>query len=82
PIAMSHAGRVFPPWLLTASIGWIAGTSTVAMGAAAVPFATGAIAARARIKSLEPVVVTMLAVMLVVWTAVPQGDEFSAEWVR
>ncbi|KAJ7194833.1 MFS general substrate transporter [Mycena pura] len=68
PIAMNHAGRVFPPWLLTGSIGWIAGTAT--MGAAAVPFATGAIAARVGIKSLEPVVVTMLAVMLVLWTVV------------
>jgi ABC-type phosphate transport system auxiliary subunit len=28
PIVMNHAGRVFPRWLLTGSIGWIAGIVT------------------------------------------------------
>ncbi|KAJ7921499.1 major facilitator superfamily domain-containing protein [Mycena leptocephala] len=69
PIAMNHAGRVFPPWLLTGSIGWIAAIATA--GAAVVPFITGAIASKTGIKSLEPVVVAMLAVMLVLWTVVP-----------
>jgi hypothetical protein len=30
PIAMNHAGRVLPRWLLTGSIGWIAGFGQVA----------------------------------------------------
>ncbi|KAJ6593097.1 major facilitator superfamily domain-containing protein [Mycena capillaripes] len=72
PIAMNHAGRVFPRWLLTGSIGWIAAIATA--GAAVVPFITGAIASKTGIKSLEPVVVGMLAVMLVLWTLVP-GNE-------
>jgi hypothetical protein len=55
PIAMNHAGRVFPPWLLTGSIGWIAAIATA--GAAVVPFITGAIASKTGIKSLEPVYV-------------------------
>ena len=29
PIVMNHAGRVLPRWLLTASIGWIAGFGQV-----------------------------------------------------
>ncbi|KAJ7478671.1 major facilitator superfamily domain-containing protein [Mycena galericulata] len=69
PIAMNHAGRVFPPWLLTGSIGWMAGIATV--GAAVVPFVTGAISSKTGIKSLEPVLVAMLAAMLVLWTVVP-----------
>ncbi|KAJ7646022.1 major facilitator superfamily domain-containing protein [Mycena polygramma] len=69
PIAMNHAGRVFPRWLLTGAIGWIAGFATV--GAAVAPFVTGAIASRTGIKSLEPVVVAMLASMLALWTLVP-----------
>ncbi|KAF7362536.1 MFS domain-containing protein [Mycena venus] len=69
PIAMNHAGRVFPRWLLTGSIGWIAAIATG--GAAVVPFVTGAIASKTGIKSLEPVVVAMLAAMLVLWTMVP-----------
>ncbi|KAJ6483841.1 major facilitator superfamily domain-containing protein [Mycena vitilis] len=69
PIAMNHAGRVFPRWLLTGAIGWIAGFATV--GAAVAPFVTGAIASRTGIKSLEPVVVAMLTAMLALWTLVP-----------
>ncbi|KAF7341376.1 MFS domain-containing protein [Mycena venus] len=53
PIMMNHAGRVFPRWLLTGSIGWIAGIAT--RGAAIVQFVTRAIASKTGIKSLEPV---------------------------
>ncbi|KAJ7719020.1 MFS general substrate transporter [Mycena maculata] len=66
PIAMNHAGRVFPPWLVTGSIGWIAGIAT-----AIIPFVTGAIASKTGIENLEPVVVAMLAMMLVLWKVVP-----------
>ena len=53
PIAMNHAGRVFPRWLINGAIGWIAAVATA--GAAVVPFITGAIASKTGIKSLEPV---------------------------
>ncbi|KAJ7310896.1 major facilitator superfamily domain-containing protein [Mycena albidolilacea] len=69
PIVMNHAGRVFPRWLLTGSIGWTAGIVTG--GAAIVPCVTGAVASKTGIKSLEPVVVAMTAAMLVLWTVVP-----------
>ncbi|KAJ7252372.1 MFS general substrate transporter [Mycena haematopus] len=72
PIAMNHAGRVFPPWLLAGAIGWIAGVATI--GAAVIPFVTGAIASKTGLKSLEPVVVTMLGAMLVLWALVPAHE--------
>lgn len=55
PIVMNHAGRVLPPWLLTGSIGWIAGFGQA--GSAVLPFMTGALASRVGIKSLQPLYV-------------------------
>lgn len=52
PIAMNQAGRVLPKWLLTGSIGWIAGFGQA--GSAAIPFITGAISSKHGIKSLQP----------------------------
>nr|GAT50236.1 MFS general substrate transporter [Mycena chlorophos] len=74
PIAMNHAGRVFPPHLIMGIIGWTTGIATG--GAAAIPFATGAIAGAGGkgIKTLEPVVVAMLVVMLA------RFDAFSCDW--
>jgi fucose permease len=53
PIAMNHAGRVLPRWLLTGSIGWIAGFGQA--GSAVLPFITGALASNFGIKTLQPV---------------------------
>ncbi|KAJ8694718.1 hypothetical protein PTI98_007369 [Pleurotus ostreatus] len=52
PIAMNHAGRIIPRWLLAGSIGWIAGFGTA--GAAVVPFMTGALSSKYGIQSLQP----------------------------
>ena len=52
PIVMNHAGTVFPPELISGSIGWI--TSFGAAGGAAFPFITGAIASGTSIGSLQP----------------------------
>ncbi|KAF7320610.1 hypothetical protein HMN09_00145600 [Mycena chlorophos] len=65
PIAMGHAARTFHPALLTGSISWVSGVATA--GSAVLPFITGAIAGKAGIRSLEPVVVGMLTGMLVLW---------------
>ena len=51
-IAMNQAGRVLPQWLLTGSIGWIAGFGQA--GSAATPFITGVISSKRGISSLEP----------------------------
>lgn len=53
PLVMRHATKIIPPYLLTGSIGWIAGFGQA--GAAFVPFVTGAIASKWGIKSLQPV---------------------------
>ena len=53
PVAMNHAGRVLPQWLLTGALGWIAGGGQA--GSALIPFITGAIAQKAGIGALQPV---------------------------
>ncbi|KIJ59386.1 hypothetical protein HYDPIDRAFT_100851 [Hydnomerulius pinastri MD-312] len=71
PIAMNHAGRVLPRWLLTGSIGWIAGFGQA--GSALLPFMTGAIASKAGISALQPLLVAMMAFMTFLWALVPKG---------
>jgi len=69
PITMNHAGRVLPAWLLTGSIGWIAGFGQA--GSALLPFMTGAIASKTGISSLQPLLVAMMVFMMVLWALVP-----------
>ncbi|KAK1225385.1 hypothetical protein PQX77_011675 [Marasmius sp. AFHP31] len=52
PIGLNHARRILPRWMLTGSIGWICGFGQT--GAAIVPFATGALAGKFGIGSLQP----------------------------
>lgn len=54
-VTMNHTGRVLPRWLLTGSIGWIAGFGQA--GSALFPFMTGALASKFGIKSLQPLYV-------------------------
>ncbi|KAJ7247822.1 major facilitator superfamily domain-containing protein [Mycena rebaudengoi] len=70
PIALNRAAKVFPPWLLTGSISWMAAMATV--GGATVPFITGAISSKAGVKSLEPVILSMMVVTLFLWALVPK----------
>ncbi|EIW78183.1 MFS general substrate transporter [Coniophora puteana RWD-64-598 SS2] len=92
PIAMNHAGRVLPRWLLTGvislcsmrvivrsiaynlpgSIGWIAGVGQA--GSALLPFMAGAIASKAGIATLQPVLVGFMAVMAGFWLLVPASS--------
>lgn len=71
PIAMNHAGRVLPRWLLTGSIGWIAGCGQA--GSALLPFMTGAIASKSGIAILQPLLVSMMAFMMSIWILVPSS---------
>ncbi|EJF59568.1 MFS general substrate transporter [Dichomitus squalens] len=71
PIVMNHAGRVLPPRLLTGSIGWIAGFGQT--GSAFLPFLTGALAQKAGIKSLQPLLVSMMSFMVFLWALVPNS---------
>ncbi|KAL4071424.1 major facilitator superfamily domain-containing protein [Scleroderma yunnanense] len=77
PIAMNHAGRILPRWLLTGSIGWIAGCGQA--GSALLPFMTGAIASKSGIGALQPFhgcrLVSMMAFMTFIWAIVPNSAQ-------
>ncbi|KAG2156825.1 MFS general substrate transporter [Suillus bovinus] len=70
PIAMNHTVRILPEWLVTGSIGWIAGFGQA--GSALLPFLTGVIAAKTGIQSLQPFLVAMMVFMTVLWALVPR----------
>ncbi|PIL33534.1 MFS general substrate transporter [Ganoderma sinense ZZ0214-1] len=69
PLVMNHARHVLPPWLLTGCIGWIAGFGQA--GSAFLPFVTGALASKVGIEVLQPLVVSMMGLMVGVWALVP-----------
>ncbi|KAJ3549069.1 hypothetical protein NMY22_g1015 [Coprinellus aureogranulatus] len=69
PIAMNRASRILPPWILTGAIGWIGAFGQA--GSAIVPFMTGAIAEEYSIKSLHPLMVSMMAFMIVLFAVTP-----------
>ncbi|KAE9403958.1 MFS general substrate transporter [Gymnopus androsaceus JB14] len=69
PLTMNHTGRVLPRWLLTGSIGWIAGFGQA--GSALFPFLTGALASKFGIKTLQPLLVSMMVFMTILWAIVP-----------
>ena len=52
PILMNHTSKILPRWLLTGSIGYIAGVGQA--GSAVLPFITGILASRFGISSLQP----------------------------
>ncbi|KAK0482205.1 MFS general substrate transporter [Armillaria novae-zelandiae] len=73
PIVMNHSSRILPPWLLTGSIGWIAGFGQA--GSALFPFISGALANSVGISSLQPCeLVAMMGFMIVLWVLVPSGQ--------
>jgi len=69
PIIMNHAGRIVPRWLLSGSIGWIAGFGQA--GSAILPFITGAIASKTGIKALQPFLISMMTLFPILWALVP-----------
>ncbi|KAI0278077.1 MFS general substrate transporter [Russula aff. rugulosa BPL654] len=73
PIVMNESGRILPRWLLTGCIGWIAGLGQT--GSAALPFLTGAIAGKTGIKSLQPLLVSMMGLLIGLWAWVPKGHQ-------
>ena len=52
PIFMNQTTAILPRWLLTGSIGYIAGVGQA--GSAVLPFITGILASRFGISSLQP----------------------------
>lgn len=75
PLAMNHTSRILPGHILTSSIGWIAGFGQA--GSALIPFMTGAISQKHGIKSLHPLLVAMMALMVALWWAIPNAPSKS-----
>lgn len=62
PLVMSHTSKVLPKWLVTGSIGWIAGFGQA--GSAVIPFITGVVASKYSINALQPLCVFSASVFL------------------
>ncbi|KAH8104025.1 MFS general substrate transporter [Cristinia sonorae] len=71
PILMNYCTEVLPRWLLTGSVGWIAGVGQA--GSAVLPFVTGLLASKFGIESLQPLMVSMMSTMIVIWAFVPKA---------
>ncbi|KAI0754427.1 major facilitator superfamily domain-containing protein [Daedaleopsis nitida] len=69
PMVINYAGHVFPTRLLGGSIGWIAGFGQA--GSAILPFIAGTLASKTGIKSLQPLLVSMMSFMVFLWALVP-----------
>ncbi|KAJ6595848.1 MFS general substrate transporter [Mycena vulgaris] len=69
PIVMNRTSRVVPRWLLSGSIGWIAGFGQA--GSAILPFITGSIASKTGIRALQPLLISLMAVFPILWALVP-----------
>ncbi|KAJ7874420.1 MFS general substrate transporter, partial [Mycena leptocephala] len=69
PLALNRAAKLFPPWLLTVTMSWMAAMATV--GGATVPFIAGTISSKAGIKSVQPVILSGMVTRLFLWMLVP-----------
>ncbi|KIM81491.1 hypothetical protein PILCRDRAFT_71905 [Piloderma croceum F 1598] len=72
PIVMNQSSKILPRWLLTGSIGWIAGFGQA--GSAILPFITGALASKVGIENLQPLLVAMMSFMTGLWWLVPTSS--------
>ncbi|KAH9947554.1 hypothetical protein B0H21DRAFT_821862 [Amylocystis lapponica] len=70
PILMNHCTAILPKWLLTGCLGYIAGFGQA--GSAVLPFITGLLASKFGIGSLQPLIVSMMSTMIVIWALVPK----------
>ncbi|EIM91270.1 MFS general substrate transporter [Stereum hirsutum FP-91666 SS1] len=72
PILVNYAKDVLPRWLLTGSLGWIVGIGQA--GSAALPFVTGLLAAKYGIVSLQPLLISMMILMVGLWALIPKAQ--------
>lgn len=70
PIIVNQAKALLPRWLLSGCVGWISAVSMA--GSAALPFFTGVLATKFGIRSLQPLIVSMMSVLIGVWLFVPK----------
>ncbi|KAI0739076.1 major facilitator superfamily domain-containing protein [Daedaleopsis nitida] len=71
PIIVNQSKTILPRWLLTGSVGYIAGAGQA--GSAILPFFTGILAQKFGIASLQPFVVSMMSTLIVLWAVVPRA---------
>ncbi|KAF7325452.1 MFS general substrate transporter [Mycena kentingensis (nom. inval.)] len=69
PIMINHTARILPPVLLTASIAWLAAVG--AAGAAVLPVIAGALAGKVGFKSMQPLTIGILVLLMGMWAIVP-----------
>ncbi|KAF8484334.1 MFS general substrate transporter [Gautieria morchelliformis] len=72
PAVMNQTSNILPRWLLTGSIGWIAGFGQA--GSALLPFMTGTLASKFGISSLQPLVVSAIVVLIFLWFLVSRRE--------
>ncbi|EMD35453.1 hypothetical protein CERSUDRAFT_116208 [Gelatoporia subvermispora B] len=70
PILMNHSTAILPRRVLTGAVGYIGGLGQA--GSAVLPFVTGVLAGRFGIEALQPLVVSMMSTMIVIWALVPR----------
>ncbi|KAJ7033673.1 MFS general substrate transporter [Mycena alexandri] len=73
PLIMNSVGRSVPRWLLSGSIGWVAGLGQA--GSAILPFVTGAIASKTGIRTLQPLLISLMAMFPILWALVPNSPQ-------
>ncbi|KAI0656947.1 MFS general substrate transporter [Cubamyces menziesii] len=71
PIFMNQTTAILPRWLLTACMGYIASVGLA--GSAVLPFLTGLLASKFGIASLQPLVVSMMSTLIVIWAVIPRA---------
>jgi len=76
PTGISVATKLLPRELHVAAVGFVATTGQA--GSAAFPFLTGAVAAKAGVKVLQPILVALLAGLAVIWALVPRVQRRTA----
>ncbi|KAH9886432.1 hypothetical protein C8Q73DRAFT_795265 [Cubamyces lactineus] len=62
---------ILPRWLLTACMGYIASVGLA--GSAVLPFLTGLLASKFGIASLQPLVVSIMSTLIVIWAVIPRA---------
>lgn len=76
PIAISVISKLLPRHLHVGAIGFIAAIGSC--GAAALPFATGALAQRYGAWVLQPMIISLLSAMGILWIFIPEPDKKAA----
>ncbi|KAF9528690.1 major facilitator superfamily domain-containing protein [Crepidotus variabilis] len=69
PLLAQHMTRILPKWLFTGAVGLVAGIGVA--GSAALPFITGLLASKYGIVSLQPLMISMMGTMVVIWAFIP-----------